>query len=216
MNDLRVITFQDLLSIEEVLPAEGIEPSSIFIVGKDFRSALAVHVNDLLCPGFIVLTNHRILAQLPASLIGRIDKVEVASGRVTLTKVSRIEFGLGPIPTRTDGIEKLVQNFVKLLLQRKGSDPYNLEAGGDLLSLVGVVMTAGIESGLGASVSRGVDSVFRFMQKEQAKHPGIPTVERIASAQLFGLTLDPGGTGATVRIHLLSAAGEEATPSIRL
>jgi len=215
-KDIQTITFRDLLEVQDTLPAYGILPESIYIVGKDFSSAIEVYINGLLSPEFIGLTRKRILAQVPVSLVGRITRVEVVSARVTLTYRSRVAFGVGPYPRMVEGIEKLIQNFVKLLLQRPGSDLYNQDAGGGILSIVGSAIEQGVDGSLSAKISQGVDRAFRFMQKSQSTETNLPPTERILSAELLKLEIDERSTSAAVTIRLISEAGEEATPRLAL
>lgn len=215
-SDLRVVTFRDMLQIQDAAPG-NVDPPSILLTGKDFNSALRVLINGIECPEFVVLSSTRMLVQLPDSVRRsyQINTIEVISARITLSGNSYVDFSVGAPFGKSAGIEKLMQWFVKILLQRAGSDLYHPEAGGGLLDYVGSTTVMDASGGMAASISKAIDATYRFMQKSQMGM-SLPPNEKILSAQLVGLDPVESGTSVAIKIRLISMAGEEATPTVQL
>ena len=215
-NGLQVISFRDSIPVSDVTIAEGITPRSLRLNGQNFKSVIKVLVNDVESPDFIVVSRYELLVQIPTSMSrSAINDVEVISGEVALSSVSHIDFGMGPF-NKISGIARLLQNFLKILLQAPGSDIYNPNAGGNVLGLLGTPLGRNDASGISASISRAITSTERFMIEEQSNFPELPPDEKLMLAELDGIDIDPRNTTVSVRIRLLSMTGESVSPVIDL
>jgi hypothetical protein len=215
-KDLQVVKFREVLPISNVARAIGINPPSIWVTGTDFSSTISVWVNEIQCPEFVVYSNVKIIAQLPANTsVAAVKKVEVVSGRITTIQRSHVDFGVGPFYV-TSGIERMVQNFVKILLQAPGSDMYNPNAGGGVLLLVGATVNSGSSEGIAASLARAIDCTSRYIIEKQTTIRNLPPDEKLLLARIDGLSSSEDTSSIAVRIYLKNMAGQTSTPSFAL
>lgn len=214
---LEVVRFRDLvevLSIPRFVP--GVTPPALEIKGEDFRSVERVVINDQSSPEFIIINKKTIYVQIPEA-IQRIKTIEVLSGKFTRsTSSSKLSYELGPKTRKVAGILKLMQLFIKLLLQTPGSDIFNPERGGGLLALVGAMGTGrGMDSIIG-SVSRAVQTTVSQMRSSQINVPGLPLSEQLLSAEVTDFDIFERQMEARVKVLLVSMAGKEAVTALAL
>jgi hypothetical protein len=214
---LEVVRFRDLievLSISRFVP--GITPPTLEIKGEDFRSVERVLINDQSSPEFIIINQKTIYVQVPEA-IGRIQSIEVLSSKFTRnTSSSKLSYEFGPKTRKVEGILKLMQLFVKWLLQTPGSDVFNPERGGGLLTLVGAMGTGrGMDNIIG-SVSRAVQTTVSQMRAAQINVPGLPLSEQLLSAEVTDFDIFERQMEARVKVLLVSMAGKEAVTALEL
>ena len=214
---LEVVRFRDLievLSIPRFVP--GVTPPALEIKGEDFRSVERVLINDQSAPEFIIANKKTIYVQIPGA-IKRIKTIEVLSSKFTRsTSSSKLSYEIGPKTRKVEGILKLMQLFIKLLLQTPGSDIFNPERGGGLLALVGAMGTGrGIDTIIG-SVSRAVQTTVSQMRTSQINVPGLPLSEQLLSAEVTDFDIFERQMEARVKVLLVSMAGKEAVTALEL
>ena len=214
---LEVVRFRDLievLSIPRFVP--GVSPPAIEIKGEDFRSVERVAINDQNAPDFIIINQKTIYVQIPGT-VERIRSIEVLSSKFTRsTKASKLSYEVGPKTRKVGGILKLMQLFDKWLLQTPGSDIFNPERGGGLLTLVGTTGTGrGMDSIIG-SVSRAVQTTVSQMRSSQVNVVGLPLSEQLLSADVTDFDIFERQMEARVKVRISSMAGDEAVTALEL
>ena len=219
--DLQVVFPQEAIQLNRIRftpPSPFGLPTSLDITGQDFSAVDEVLINDIPSPDVIVLTNNRLIAQLPDILqkVPNVNSVSVLSRRLTITNRSFLRFRISNTPGRVKGVLRLMQLFLKVLFTTPGTDIFNRRTGGGGLSRVGE--TFGAEEG-GDIVSDFVISVSttaRQIIAIQGRDPSLPRDERLLSAKVIraGFNRELGGIVAAV--ELTSQAGAAATANLEI
>ena len=213
--DYQFIAYQDVAQVRKIDIFNG-DLSTLDITGRGFMDVTAVRVNGVDSPEFIVLSSTRILAQIPASQrnAGLQDLVVLTarSGSSSTTVLSFEAIAAGRV---AEGLVKLVQSYIKLLLQTPGSDLYRPRIGGGLYSLVGSV-TDREGNSLRAKATISVTNTTNQMLAAQSGDSRLSDDERLQSATLLGLSFDPGSSTLSLRIRLQSMTGATADANLSL
>ena len=217
-KQLEVIKFRDLIpvtSIPRFVPDLGF--LAIEVVGNDFSSVEQVIINEVPAPEFIVLDKHKMYVQLPDAAQSAISTVEVVSSNFTRFGTgSKVSYELGNKTKTVEGILKLVQLFIKWMLQSPNSDIFNPDRGGGLQELVGKLDTDKKMNVLLASVSRSVQSTVAQIRTAQAKVSGLPLSELLLSAEVLDFEIYKEQMEARVKVTVQSTAGAQAVASLGL
>lgn len=188
MIDLQMIEIRDVLPVKKLEVAHGVVPRSVYVRGPDMRSAAEVWINEYKSPDIIPIDNHTVLAQVPDAIEGGpLRSVTVISARITSTQNSRITFRLGDATRYISGIERLVQVFLKILLQTPGTDAFSPKLGGGILRAAGR-LSRSASSGpntLVADVDVGVTRTRRQLLALQAHEPALTLQEKLLYARLL-------------------------------
>lgn len=203
--DYQIIEFRDAAKVRNVGLFSS-SPLTLDVQGQEFREVTDVRINSVRSPEFIVLSPSRLLAQVPNSqLNGPIDSVAVfvASGR--LASRAKITFeALVTAGKRAEGVVKLVQTYLKLLLTTPGRDIFMPNVGGGLLRAVGV---AGRPADLKALGRIAVSNTQTQMIALQAQDSFLAQNERLQSATLLSVDFEPRTSTLALRIRLLALDG---------
>jgi hypothetical protein len=216
---LEVIKFKDLvpiLGIPRFVDVFGPNIPTIEIVGSDFSSVEKVIINELPAPEFIIVSKTKIYAQLPRET-RKISSISVLSSKFTRsTRASKILFEIGDKTKEASGIQKLLQLFIKWMLQSPGSDMFNPERGGGLQDLVGNVATGRQMGPVLATVTRAVQNTVSQMRNSQLQFPQLPLSERLLSAEVISLDVFEAQMQARLKVELRSVAGKKAVAEVGL
>lgn len=215
MFDLKILAIRDLLTIAGVEYATNVSPLSVIITGEKFDQASKVLINDLEAPEFIVLSKNRILAQVPDSERKSVlRKLAVLAESPSVKRSSLLHFEVGSSFKSLKGVERLVQLFVKLLLQTPGSDKFDQNLGGGLLTLVGKNISRqdskSVQSAVVSAVGRTRDQILTL----QSKSNRIPADERLLSAKTEAIGYDPGTTTVSARVAIAAVSGRQAVANL--
>ena len=215
MVDLQVIEIRDLLDVIRVFPA-NVSPRSITVVGKDFRSAHEVLINEAKSPSVYVVNNSTILAQVPPS-VGKayIRSVEVVSHKLTNTERSKITFRIGDTTHGVSGIERLIQTFLKILLQTPGSDIFAQKIGGGLLRTVAKQTSRGGAS-IVSDLHMGVERTRRQIMDMQANDQSILMSERLLHARVLEAKFLPSELALVGKISIGNQANQRGLVALGL
>ncbi|WP_394831645.1 hypothetical protein LVJ94_34545 [Pendulispora rubella] len=213
--DLQVVFPQEVVDLSSVRPVAGIIPRSIEVVGKDFRAVDEVRINGVASPDVVVLSPNRLIAQVPELLrYDTLTSVTVLSAALTTTDRSLLRFRLGTTASKTTGILRLVQIFVKLLCTTPGRDIFAPALGGGVLKRLG--LTFGRDEG-GAIISDfiiAVSNVQRQILAIQAGNRSLSRDERLLSARVVSAAFNKAEGALVVSIELLSQAGRAALANL--
>lgn len=217
MKDIQVIEIRDVLPVKEVSIVEGSDPAVLVIRGRGFQAASRVFINDIPATDVMVVNSTKIMAEVPFELVVNINSVVVISNRLTNTDKSRITFGIQDQPKAVQGIERLMQKFLKVMIQSPGRDIWSPKIGGGLLDLVGKTfgkgsegVTAAASSTLAADMQVAVDRARRQVISAQANSPQTAASEKLLYAKLLETQFLPHEMALYGRIELTSQAGQAA------
>lgn len=210
MIDLQVIQVRDLLKVRRVTEA-GITPRTLLLTGEDFSSAQEVYINESLSPDIVVSDSTHILAQVPTPhLQSRIRTVSVVSSRLTRTRSSTIKFLFGNIPNRASGIERLIQLFLKTMLQTPGTDIWVPNSGGGLLRAVGRAVGKNDHASVVADFQLSVTRARQQIMQLQASNPPTDLSERLLYARPIDVKFLPHELALVGKIDIANQAGKSA------
>lgn len=215
MVDLQIIEIRDTLEVLRVYPAR-VAPRSITIVGKDFRSAHEVYINETKSPSVVIVNNNTLLAQVPVT-IGKapIRNVQVVSHRMTNTDSSKITFRIGDTTHAVSGMERLIQTFLKVLLQTPGSDIFSRKVGGGLLRTV-AKQTAKGGGSLVSDLHLGVERARRQIMDMQANDQTILMSERLLYARVLEAKFIPSELALVGKISVGNQANQNGLVALGL
>lgn len=216
MVDLQVIEIRDVLKVTGVKPEPGLSPRSVRVFGKDFRNTNEVYVNDAKSPSVFVVTNQEMLVQVPPSL-GRapIRTVQAISHKLTSTEKSKIIFRIGDTTHAVSGIERLMQLFLKMLLQTPGSDIFAGKLGGGLLRTV-ARQTSRKGGSMVADLNVGVERVTRQIMNLQSSNTALPLDERLLFAHVIEAKFIQSELALVGRIGIGNQARQRGSVSLGL
>jgi len=215
MTDLKVLSIRDILPITAVGYSTKVFPLSINIQGESFDQATQVYINELVSPEFIILSSNRILAQVPDSERNSILRViTVVAEKPSTKRSSVLNFDVGTSFKGIKGVERLVQFFCKVLLQTPGSDKFNPEDGGGLLTAIGKNISKNDKRAVQTIASSAVNRTRDQVIVKQNNSRRIPADERLLDAVTEAVGFDPETTTLTVRVALMAASGKQAVANL--
>jgi len=213
--DIQIVYPQQLVGLSSITRVEGLEPPTLEIVGDDFRFVDSVLINNIASPLTQVLTKKKMRTQIPTGMEGRtIFNVAVVSYQPVHTKKSLVRFECGRSNRKVNGITKLVQYFLKILLQEPGSDIWNPNLGGDALRNIGKTFSKTQAGSVAGDFVVSVDQTMRQITSIQARQPKLPRDERLLSAKVTSARFDVSQTALVVSVLLTSQSGEAAVANI--
>jgi len=216
---LEVLKFRDIVrvtSIPRVIQEDGVNPS-LEMVGEDFSSVEQVFFNDVASPGFIILSKHKMIAELPAGVRRNIRTVEVLSSLFTGTaEASKVLFEMGDRTCNITGLLRLMQLYVMWLLKTPGSDIFRPDDGGGLLRMAGQLATGRSMSPLLSGVTQAVERTTDQIRNMQSNVRSLPASERLLDASCLGVDANAQDTSVSASIIIDNVLGEQATSLIDL
>lgn len=217
MIDIQVVEVRDVLPLTKVYIAEGVEPATLVLEGRDFVNAQYVYINNIQAVTVEIVSSSTITVEVPFELVTPINSVVVVSNKLTRTDRSRIAFRMNDQPTSVQGIERLIQKFLKVMLQTPGQDIWSPNIGGGLLGAVGKVfgkgtlgVTTAASGTLAADMQVAVDRARRQIIAIQANSPASTASERLLYARLLESRFLPHEMALYGRIELANHAGQSA------
>lgn len=215
MIDFQVVRLQDVLPITSITRLVGVSPRSVEILGSDFINVESVYLNDSLSPSIIVMSEKRILAQVPSDQVNEtIRSAYVLSTRLSFTQRSLVELSIGRRPQKVSGVLMLVQNFVRILLRTPGTNIFNPNLGGGLFKSIGKNIGANSRDRVGSDIAVSVARTRQAFIAAQTPDRRIPPEERLLTADIIGLSVVPEQGTIYATISVKSQAGSSAAATI--
>lgn len=192
MIDLCVIEIRDLLPVKNIKIAHGVVPRSYYVTGANMRNTYQVFIDEMKCPQVVVVDNTTLLVQAPEQLTMTPRSIIVISNRLTNnTGRSRITFGLGDTTHFISGLERLIQVFLKILLQTPGTDAWQPKLGGGVLRAAGKIGGTARINTIVSDVQLGVERTRQQLISIQANQPQLALSERLLYAKLLEARFSP-------------------------
>lgn len=207
---LEVIRFQDLVSangITGVVP--GLSPVTIELKGEDFSTVDFVEVNNIRSPSVVIVDSQTLWVQLPSD--GPVDSIKILSTQFTRTaQASEIRYLVGDKTRASAGVRRLVQLFIKWLLQSPGSDIFNDARGGGVQSLIGLAASSKRMEGVTAGLTQAVSRTAQQIREMQLDVEGLTLEERLLEARMLNINVVQSVMTVHARIRVVSMTGEDA------
>lgn len=211
MIDIRLIYVQDVLPVIRIARLADFSPPTLRLTGEDFNSVHSVFINDVKAPDIVPESGTSLLVALPDIVQGQLLKtLTVTSHKFTQTqRKSLISFAFDPARPSVSGIERLVQLFVKVMLQSPST--YSNLGGGFLKAFHnGDADPQTKVADLNLSVSR----TRRQIMAQQAASPSIPLGEQLQDARLLHSEFNPGKLSLTGSIAIDNRLGKTAVAGL--
>lgn len=216
--DLQTVLPQDVIPVNrtKLTTLGGLQ--ALDVIGDDFSAVDEVRINDIQSPDYVIIGRTRLIAQLPDSLQGNPDvsSIFVLSRTLTITAKSFLRFRIGDTPGQVQGIMRLLQLFVKLLLSNPGTDIFNRQMGGGALRNVGATFNSGEGQEIKADFVVAVDRVARQIIAMQSRNSSLPRDERLLNATLSGATFSRSTSSLFVSIEVVSQDGKPARVNLEI
>ena len=216
-KDIQIIRLLDVLDVNRIGLLQGVTPRSVDIIGRDFRNVEQVLLNGFDSPEFVVLSTTRLIAEVPAAIATEpVRDVFVLSNTLTFTDRSLVEFTFGTRPRSVTGILRLMQTFIRILFRTPGSNIFRRRLGGGLRKHIGSTIGRGQgnRSRVAGEVSIAVTRTRQQIINVQSPDRSIPPSERLAGAELTGLTVDPPNGQLLMTVLLTSHSGQRAAATL--
>jgi len=214
MKDIQVVRLSDVLPVTGISRVPGVVPRSVMLTGSDFQNVESVYLNGSLSPEFVVMSSREVLAQVPDDQLEQsINEAYVLSTRLSFTERSLIEFTLGLRPQLVSGTLSLVQNFVRLLLRRPGTNIFHRDSGGGLFHQVGKLIGSSARDRVGAEAAVAVARTRQYFIAKQTPNRSLPPDERLLSAEVVGLSVEQKDS-IVMSVSVKSHAGITAAATI--
>jgi hypothetical protein len=215
--DIQCVFPQEVIKVSRVRNVPGLPVRTLDVVGEDFRAVDEVLLNNIAAPSFVVVSGTRLLVEVPGSLASAtITSVMVLSKRLTLSSKSIMRFSLGHSVGKLQGIFRLMQLFLKVLMTTPGTDIFSPGSGGGALSRIGQSIGAEDGSDIVSDLVISVDRTTRQIIQIQSRNQSIPAGERLLSAKVLSCGFNKNETAQTASIELVSQAGKSALAQLEL
>jgi len=217
VTDLQVIEIRDLLKVTSYAYVANSNPPSMLIRGVDFSSAQEVFINEAKSPDVVVTSMNVLLAQIPETQINSpIRSLIISSSRLTRTDRSHIVFRIGDTPSTVDGLTRLIQMFLKLMLQSPGTDIFSKLSGGGMLGALGKLMTNPSSSSLVADFNLSVSRARQQILALQARNPKLSMSERLLYARVISAKYNPSELALYGQIAIGNQVGKGSVVGLGL
>lgn len=211
MLGIQLIRLLDVLPITSFTNAPGVSPRSLIVKGENFQNVDTVLINGMVAPEFVVYKTTELIAQVPADFEDAvITDVAVLSANPSYTGKSLIELTLGTRVREISGKQRLLQNFVRLLLRTPGTNIFHKTSGGGLPKRIG----AALDDRIAADVAIAINNTKQYIIAAQTQERNIPQDERLLSAEIQGLTVDPTNASVYVTVVLTTHAGARSAATL--
>jgi len=216
MKDIKVAKIKNSLSIKGAIKVSS-SPLIIQITGDKFETANEVIINEVSIQQWVAISNDTILAYLPKILEGiTISSVAVLTEELVPNVPNLVHFEIGSRIEAVEGIQKLIQNFTKVLLQSPGSNKFQT-VGGGLLKISGQSLLNG-----GDRTARGdiIDAINRTKNYLFALHSTknkMPLTEKLLDAQILSINLGENSkSDLVVNLLIINRAGQQNSTNVAI
>jgi hypothetical protein len=145
-----------------------------------------------------------------------ITSISVLSRKLALSPRSLIQFRIGATASKTRGILRLMQLFLKLLFTTPGSDIFAPKVGGGALAHLGQSISTDGTADVVAGIIVSVDNTVKQLIQIQGRNQSIPPDERLLSAKVISAGFNKNETALVASIEVNSQAGKSAVARMNM
>lgn len=214
MKDIKVAKLKNSLPIKGAVKVSS-NPLILQITGKNFQSATEVIVNEVSIQQWLATADDTILAYLPSVLANvALSSVAVLTEDLIPNIPNLLHFELGNRIASTEGIQKLLQNFTKVLLQTPGSNKFQT-IGGGLLKVAGQSLMNGGDRTARSEIIDAVNRTRSYLFGLHSQITNMPLAEKLLDAQILSITEDTK-SGIILNLLIKNRAGQESTSNLAI
>jgi hypothetical protein len=209
MIDFRVIKVRSLLTANSYQPLRNFSPPSVLVTGFDLDRAEEISFNNVPTKEFAILSPTRLVFKIPTEQVNKpLFSLQIFGTAPGITPSGAISFDVGR-SAKIEGLDRLVQSFLLILMTTPGSDAFDRTSGGGARGIIGR-STDSAGKTAAADLSLAVSRTKTELLAAQAKDRRIPPVERLLTAELSNVTFNPSTTTLSATVTLKNAVGESA------
>tara|TARA_A100001015_G_scaffold297519_1_gene379136 strand:+ start:1500 stop:2135 length:636 start_codon:yes stop_codon:yes gene_type:complete len=211
MSDYRLITFKDLTPFTDI---KMFGSSSLEIVGVNFSEVTDVLINGEESSDFIVVSNTKIIADIPKKYIGtKIRTVSILRASQVKEKFSIINFKSTNRQDLISGRPYAIQRFLKLLFTTPGKDIFNPNLGGGLLSIIGTTDTASIVANASSAVK---NSFNQYISTDLFSSENTTLAERIKNVNIEDINFETSTATLYIKLKFVLMDGTTTEAGLRI
>jgi len=214
--DLQVVEVQSLLDVSRLDYVPNLVPTSVRIQGGPFVGVDEVRLNDTPSPSFYVQDKFTIVAQVPQGLAGHELRASVTSSNTPFSDKVLLRFRAGKQTRRVQGLPRLVQTFVRLLMMTPGTNLRYPLLGGGLLSVARSAFRPGNGMDLRSAAVLAVRRASEQLISLQATNTRLRREERLMRATVERCAVQPQLGTLLLEISLTSQTGKSFLASVAL
>jgi hypothetical protein len=192
------------------------EPETLELIGGPFDEVEEVHINERVSPSIIQVSRNKLWAQVPPDVKKDSYTVAVLTPRLFFGERSLYRFRLGTQPRLITGFPRLVQTFLRVLLQTPGSSLLNEEVGGGLLASLRSTYSPSDVAGLASQAYLSVQKAASDVLVLQTRVTGLSRSERLSSASVRSCYADPRSQKLYLGVDLVNQEGTRLDPLLQL
>ena len=205
MKDVKIARFKNPLKVTSV---SRLSNNITSIKGEGFLNADEVFINELTQRSWIILSDNEVAVNFPGD--DKVLTVAVLTEELILNKPNLTFFELGPVIKSTEGMNKLIQNFIVALMRTPGTNKFDTFGGG-LLKLPGKMLTnAG--ANIKADIVNAVSRTKNYLISKQNKL-AMPLSEKLLDVQVVAINID-AEHNLSVATTITNKAGESSSVTI--
>lgn len=211
MKDIKVAHLKNSLTVNSI---SRITNSPILkITGEKFNTATDVILDGNYAKQWVALSDKEIVVYLNNN--NTISSVAVVTEDQIPNIPNLIFFETGSRTRSVTGIQKLIQNFVKLLLQSPDSNKFKT-IGGGFIKIAGKNMVSDDRTAR-SDIINGINRIKNYMIGEQNPRKDLPLSEKLLDVQILNIT---SGTqpqsSLIVNISLKNKMGDVASTNVSI
>jgi hypothetical protein len=215
MQDYPLLSISQVAFVDDIsfFGGAGGRGVSLDIQGREFSGTSAVLINGHRSPTYVVISDSRLLADIPTAVLGESIKTlnVLKVDATTAGRGSVISFEAVSSSAEVPSSSFLVQKVLKYLFTTTGSDIFSPTSGGNLLSLVG-----GTESSAGSLssyariyVRQAVDSLIRDQGGSSS-----PLAEKVQTVEVLEASYSRIHTSLDIRLAIVSMTGQRVVAGL--
>jgi hypothetical protein len=213
--DIQIVRLSDVVPVTGIAAVPGVIPRSVMLTGKGFRNIESVYLNNSPAPEFVVVSETEVLAQVPTDQLREaITSAYVLSTQPSFSERSLVEWTMGTRPQTVAGTLLLVQTFARLLLRTPGTNAFHKNLGGGLQRTIGKLIGPSARDRIGAELAVAVARTKQQLIAAQTPNRRIPPEERLLTASVIGLAMQPREGQVYMSVGVESHAGTNAAATL--
>ena len=209
--DLSVLRKRSKLSVDSFRLIHTFSDTVVDIRGiSDFNKATEVIINGEEVTSFAVLSDSRILAT-PTVEVESIESVEVLADAYLENQTKFVEVNLGSRATSVEGIDKVIQKVIKVLLTTPGTDSRNLNLGGGLNAYIGQALNP-------VEVPSDIATSIRITEEQiigSESEANLPDRDKLSSIKILSISM-ADSTSLRLNLEIKNKLGDTGSTEVSL
>lgn len=195
MKDVKIAHLKNSLPLSTITKISS-KPPILKLTGEKYNTATDVLLDGIYAKQWLAISDKEILVYIPSTFSNKtISSIAVITEELIPNIPNLTFFEIGSRVKKIEGIQKLVQQFVKILMQSPGSNKFQ-PVGGGLIDVIGKNTVADDRSAR-SDIINGISRTKTYLINVQNKNKDLPLAEKLLDAKILNIT---SGTQPNVSI----------------